>query len=112
MSSFKAEILDISGEYTDTPDFPVAVVKKQDGQGIVANGLIVDPIFNTNVTDNLYGRIMTLVEATTDSYKLKAVKDLFSKELRDWQDDVYGSARHLAKGINSSDNLYTKSSRL
>lgn len=117
-----AKVLDISGQYSETPDFPVAVVRE--AQEILVNGeklspdtstvgyegKIVDPVFDWHITKNLFGRVMTLVEATTDMHKLSAVKDLFAKELRNWEDDVYSSARELANGGDSSSNLYTKHS--
>lgn len=95
-------------------DFPVAVAYQQrynypDGQDY--NEMVVDPIFDHSVTDNLYGRIMTLVEATTDTNRLKAVKDVFSKELSAWATEVYRSARELANGGDSSENIYTRARR-
>jgi len=94
-----AKILDIDGELSEAPDFPIAVVRpaQESENGQAKEGMIVDPIFNYNVSGNLYGRIMTLVEATCETHKLKAVKDLFGKELRDWEDYVYKSARHIAE---------------
>lgn len=103
-----AKILDIDGEYRNNPDFPVAVVKEAYEEGDVGYGMVVDPVFNERVTNNLFGRIMTLVEATTDQHKLKAVKDLFARELGDWETEVRGSARELAEGKNHSRNLYTR----
>lgn len=102
-----AKVLDIDGEYRNNPDFPVAVVREDGGDG-TEKSIIVDPVFNHSVVSNLYGRIMTLVEATTDSHKLKPVKDLISKELNAWSDEVYMSARELATGGNSSNNIYTR----
>lgn len=107
-----AKVLDIDGQYRENPDFPVAVVSdfidKDEVDKDEVDFQIVDPVFNSSVTRNLYGRIMTIVEATTDAQKLKAVKDVFSKELRAWESDVYSSAREIAKGGDSSSNLYTK----
>lgn len=98
-------IVDISGSFSDKPDFPVAVVREgEPGQDIV------DPVFDWHVTKNLFGRVMTLVEATTDMHKLSAVKDLFAKELRSWESDVYSSARELAESGDSSSNIYTRNS--
>src|SRR5690606_4950155 len=102
--------LDISGTFSDTPDFPVAVVREKYEGEKSAEGTIVDPVFDWHITRNLFGRVMTLVEATTDMHKLNAVKDLFAKELRNWEEDVYASARELAEGGDSSNNLYTKNS--
>lgn len=109
-----AKVLDIDGKFRETPDFPIAVVREQEltdvPSGSTSEGMIVDPVLNSSVTKNLYGRIMTLVEATTDTSKLKAVKDLFSKELLSWQNDVYSSARQLAQGNDFVDpsNIYTR----
>lgn len=106
----------MSKEYTvifsdgsETGDFPVAVKSVQVvGTKEEAGNVVVDPIFDSNVTRNLYGRVMTLVEATTDSYKLQAVKDLFGKELRSWETDVYDSAREITNKCDSSNNIYTR----
>jgi hypothetical protein len=108
MGSRTAQILDISGTFSETPDFPVAVVREAIESESSMEGKIVDPIFDFHITRNLFGRVMTLVEATTDMHKLSAVKDLFAKELRNWEGDVYASARELADGGGSSNNLYTK----
>ena len=110
MSNRKAEVLDIDGEIRECPDFPIAVIRRQQEFENSLEGNIVDPIFNHNVTRNLYGRIMTLVEATSEQHKLKAVKDLFSKELMAWENDVYRSARQLADGKEFTDpnNIYTR----
>lgn len=105
-----AKILDIDGQFRETPDFPVAVVREAVETENTLEGTIVDPVFDHHVTRNLYGRIMTLVEATTDQHKLKAVKDLFSKELMAWENDVYRSARQLAQGKDFAgpNNIYTR----
>lgn len=110
MGSRIAKVLDIDGEYRDTPDFPIAVVREATDDGTIGDSKVVDPIFNSHVTRNLYGRIMTLVEATCETHKLKAVKDLFSKELMDWESDVYRSARQLSDSKNFIDpsNIYTR----
>jgi hypothetical protein len=114
MSKRTAEIVDISGQITSTPDFPIAVVRRWQESENSLEGHIVDPVFDYHVTKNLYGRIMTLVEATSDTHKLKAVKDLFSKELMAWENDVYRSARQLAGvGLDGRDfagpsNIYTR----
>ena len=109
MSDKKRTILFSDKSTGDSGDFPIAVIWKQE----VRNeeplfATVVDPIFNQNVTNNLYGRIMTLVEATCDAQKLKAVKDLVGKELTSWASDVYRSARELADGGDSSENIYTR----
>lgn len=111
-----AEVVDINGQITSTPDFPVAVVrrKQESESGFAGEGHVVDPVLDRHVTGNLYGRIMTLVEATSDTHKLKAVKDLFSKELMAWENDVHRSARQIAGvGIDGNDgvdpsNIYTR----
>lgn len=93
-------------------DFPVAIVSMQkvtmpDGDAI--DNQVTDPVFTDAIVNNLYGRIMTLVEATTETAKLKSVKDLFGKEISQWSSDVYSSAREIADGGNSSTNIYTRS---
>lgn len=108
MGNRKAKVLDISGTFSDTPDFPVAVVREPAEDENTDK--IVDPVLDFHVTRNLFGRMMTLVEATSEQHKLKAVKNLFAKELSAWENDVYESARELADGGNSSANLYTKDS--
>ena len=110
-----AKVLDLDATFNDKPDYPIAVVRQQT-EGLEA--LIVDPVFDHHVTRNLFGRIMTLVEATSEQAKLQAVKDLFAKELRGWEEEVYQSARELAvigiekeKGIESTmrpHNIYTR----
>lgn len=113
--SSKREIVYIDGSRGDKGDFPVAVTYTQvfglpSGEDDVVSE-VVDPVFNGSLYSNLYGRVMTLIEATTDAYKLKAVKDLFSKELNDWSNDVFQSAREITTGGDSSDNLYTRKDR-
>lgn len=110
MGNRTAKVLDISGTFSDTPDFPVAIVREPIKGEKTGEGKIIDPVFDWHITRNLFGRIMTLVEATADQHKLKAVKDLFAKELSAWEGDVYASVRELAEGGNSSANLYTKDS--
>jgi len=108
----KVKVLDVDGKFRDNPDFPVAVVRDQRDESTneFVGGLIIDPVLNYSVYNNLFGRIMTLVEATTDASKLKPVKDLFTKELASWNSDVYNSARELSNGGNSSRNLYSRHS--
>jgi hypothetical protein len=113
--SGKREIVYSDHSRGDQGDFPVAVVYTQEvsvpgtATSVEVNE-VCDPIFNTAITKNLYGRLMTLIEATTDRDRMKAVKNLFSKELSSWEDDVYRSARELASNGDSSHNLYTRSS--
>lgn len=93
------EVVYIDGSRGSYGYDPIAVSYEQVihvGGEVVENNLVVDPIFTDGVYNNLYGRLMTLVEATTESYKLKAVKDLFSKELKHWSSDVFESARDIA----------------
>jgi hypothetical protein len=102
---------------TEKGDWPVAVVSEQVfPEGVKSEDLklglgedkVVDPIFNYAVQQNLYGRILTLVEATTETHKLKPVKDLFSKEIQEWSNEVYRSAREIVGGGDSSSNIYTR----
>lgn len=108
-----AEVVDIDGTVRDMPDFPIAVVRWKPKDDSSFEDDIVDPVFDGHVTRNLYGRMMTLVEATCETHKLKAVKDLFSKELMAWEHDVYKSARQIVGKLNGSDivdpnNIYTR----
>lgn len=109
--SAKREIVYIDGSRGEKGDSPVAVTYTQEfgePDGKTSSQVVVDPIYNGQINANLYGRIMTLVEATTDAYKLKAVKDLFSKELQSWSNDVFDSAREITQGGDSGHNLYTR----
>ena len=102
-------IVDIDGQVRENPDFPVAILSEQEiSHDIKELTEVVDPVLCWAIVNNLYGRIFTLIEATTDQYKLKSVKDLFSKEIKSWETDVYDSARELANGGNSTRNLYTR----
>lgn len=98
------------GSVGEKGDFPVAVKSVQHIEYPEKyENQVTDPIFNDEVVRNLYGRVMTLLEATTDSYKLDAVKDLFKKEINGWSEAVYTSAREIATGGGSSSNIYTRS---
>lgn len=113
MSNRVAKVLDIDGNYRECPDFPVAVVRPQVESEFGAEGEIVDPVFTTPLYNNLFGRVMTLLEATCETHKLKAVKDLFGRELISWYDDVFQSARELVPHDGQANstprrNLYTK----
>lgn len=110
MGKSKAKVLDIDGEFRESLDFPVAVVREpyESENGLTGSGTVVDPIFNENVTRNLYGRILTIVEATCEANKLKAVKDLFSKEITAWENDVYRSARQIADKSTDPNNIYIR----
>jgi hypothetical protein len=108
-----AKVLDINGTYDECPDFPVAVVRPRVESENSIEGDIVDPVFTTPLYNNLFGRVMTLLEATCETHKLKAVKDLFGKELISWYEDVFQSARELVPHEGESNstprrNLYTK----
>jgi len=103
-----AKVLDVDGQFREAPDFPIAVVRETEDNTGLTGGMVLDPILEWQVMSNLTGRILTLVEATTEAHKLKAVKDLFRKELTSWQSDVYQSARELAMGGDSSTNLYSR----
>lgn len=107
----KHEIVYVNGDIGNESDWPIAVKHTQvlaHPHSAESSVLVVDPLFNGNIYGNLYGRIMTLLEATTEPQRLKAVKDVFSKELQSWSTDVHASAREIAEGGNSSDNLYTR----
>ena len=95
----KVAIIDIDGEVRDNPDFPVAILRmypKTEDDESIFEGYIVDPVFTDKIEKNLYGRIMTLVEATTEPSRLKAVKDVFGKEIKSWSNEVYREAREIS----------------
>jgi len=106
------EIVYVGGERGPSGDFPVALTYTQKitqtGINMPYENQVVDPVFTSSIYNNLYGRVMTLVEATTDPQRLKAVKDVFSKELNSWQSDVYESAKEIVDGNDSSVNLYSR----
>ena len=105
----KKEFKVVFSDGSEVGDFPVAVKHTQHLEyPEKQENLVIDPIFTFSVKQNLYGRIMTLVEATTDSHKLKPVKDLFSKEIQEWANEVHRSADEIANGGNSSSNIYTR----
>lgn len=111
---YKVEVLDFDGKVRENPDFPTAIVRNRGVQtvnehtGEDVEFMIVDPVFNNSVYNNLYGRVMTLLEATIEPTRIKAVKDVFSKELQSWSNDVHDSATQLAQGGNSDRNIYTR----
>lgn len=99
----KTHIVDIDGVIREKPDSPKALLRMSyTVQGSTGTEVIVDPVFTDEISRNLYGRIMTLVEATTEPSKLKAVKDVFSKELKAWSNDVYEEARELSYRASAS----------
>lgn len=105
----KTEYKVIFSDGSETGDFPIAVKSVQHIEFPEKyDNEVIDPIFDNRVSRNLYGRIMTLVEATTEQSKLKAVKNLFSKELMAWENDVFSSAREIVQGGGSSNNIYTR----
>ena len=94
-----------------TKDYAVGVMRKQDiyaANGNMVNVSDVIPALTWKVTDNLYGRIMTLLEAVAEKDRLKAIKDIFGKELKSWEHDVYLSAKEIANNGDSSENIYTR----
>lgn len=92
----KTHIVDIDGVIRDKPDFPSALIRRSySAPNTTGAEEVCYPVFTDNIARNLYGRIMTLVEATTEPSRLKAVKDVFSKELKNWESDVYEDASDL-----------------
>jgi hypothetical protein len=53
------------------------------------------PAVTDSAYNNLYGRLMTLLEATTDKDKLKVVKNLFQREINDWYDNLEKSVKEI-----------------
>lgn len=110
MDSMEREIVYTGGERGPKGDFPVALVYTQpdrwEEQDYATE--VVDPILSDSVFNNLYGRMLTLVEATTDPSRLKAVKNVFQKELNSWYSDVHESAREIVNRSDSSHNIYTR----
>lgn len=94
----KTYIVDVDGVIRDKPDFPTALVRKSySAEGTTGFEMVVYPVFTDDVVKNLYGRMLTLVEATTEQHKLKAVKDIFSKEIKDWARDVQHKASEVCE---------------
>lgn len=110
----KRRVLFIDGKIGDQGDFPIAIICDQtlhNVEGVEHTEKIVDPIFNYSVTNNLYGRVMTLLEATIENpERLKAIKKVFNKEIKAWERDVYADAREIANGHKSSSNIYLRNS--
>lgn len=114
MDSLEREIVYVGGERGTKGDFPVCTTYTQPDRwgGEAGATQVVDPILSESVFGNLYGRILTLVEATTDASRVKAVKNLYQKELNSWYSDVHTSAREVANHCDSSHNIYTRNSAL
>lgn len=114
VGSLDREIVYIGGERGPRGDFPVAVTYTQPdrwgGQEFVSQ--VVDPILTESVFSNLYGRMLTLLEATTEASRLKAVKNVFQKEMNQWYSDVHDSAREIVNHGDSSHNIYTRRANL
>lgn len=92
----KTHIVDIDGVIRDRPDSPTALVRKRyTVAGSTGAETVAYPVFTDAIVRNLYGRIMTLVEATTEVPKMKPVKDIFSKELKAWSEDIHKDAAEL-----------------
>lgn len=67
------------------------------------------PIFDGHAHNNLYGRLMTLVEAVIeDKGRQKAVKDIIARELSDFNRELSRSATEIANGGDSSSNIYNR----
>jgi hypothetical protein len=67
------------------------------------------PVFDGHAHNNLYGRLMTLVEAIIeDKGRQKAVKDIVSREISDFGRELARSATEIANGGDSSANIYKR----
>lgn len=67
------------------------------------------PIFDGHAHNNLYGRLMTLVEAIIeDKDRQKSVKDIVARELSDFNRELSRSATEIANGGDSSTNIYKR----
>lgn len=89
--------------------FPIAVVKQSTGENEITSGVTVYfPVVEEKARANLYGRMMTLLEAMTENpEKLEAMKSVFGKEISQWYEDLCRSAEELHKGGDSSSNVYS-----
>ena len=92
---------------------PIAVVYQEvsanaDGSDERTVTYDLRPVLNHAPYNNLYGRVMTLIEATTDPSRLEAVKNVFSKELLAWFNDVKNDSNDITNGIQGSNNIYTR----
>lgn len=66
------------------------------------------PALTSGVYNNLYGRLMTLLEATTDKDKLKVVKSLFQRELNDWFDNAERAVKEIDADHTEGHGYYYK----
>lgn len=76
------------------------------GKSIYINYFI--PAITTAAYNNLYGRMMTLVEATTEKSKLKSVKSLFQRELNEYFSQLEKSVEELDKDHIKGHGYYYK----
>ena len=123
---------EISPSGVENVETRMVVVNRYGGREYVADGLIeqwpiavfiknvIDesdrlessmcyPIFDGHAHNNLYGRLMTLIEAVIeDKDRQRAVKDIVSKEIADFGRELSRSATEIANGGDSSSNIYNR----
>ena len=87
-------------------NWPIAVILPEEKDSPVK---YCYPIFDGYAHRNLYGRLMTIIEAVIeDKDRQKAVKDIVSKEIGSFAKDLDHSALEIANGGGSSENIYTR----
>lgn len=85
-------------------EYPVGIKQTEQVTGI--NYFV--PAMTSNAYNNLYGRIMTLVEATTDESKIKSVKTLFQRELNDYFESLERNVQEIDKDHTDGRGYYYK----
>ena len=78
----------------------------ENGQPTYLNYYI--PAITSSTYNNLYGRIMTLVEATTDKAKLRSVKTLFQRELNDYFSNLEKNVQEITQDHIDGHGYYYK----
>lgn len=66
------------------------------------------PGITSSAYNNLYGRIMTLVEAVTEDSKIRSVKQLFKRELNDYFENLERNVKELDQDHIAGHGYYYK----
>jgi hypothetical protein len=89
--------------------WPITVFHDSNPTSDTLKEMFCYPIFDGSAHNNLYGRLMTIVEAVIeDKDRQKAVKDIVARELSNFSKELSRSATEIANGGGSSENIYTR----